>query len=218
MRAIRQSIDIEELADGFADSAHVLRRFGARGQLLVLDEEHICAAEQARNKEGQFVSDVGGILAQGFKHKAVRKRARRIQDAVGNREKQRQQGLGILVIARLLTGRTQLVVFRGLGDAQRNHADGHQRDGGQLPRVHVADAAHGDRSDGHQRAGRITDRGRNGQFDVAQTDIAHRHRDDVEHGDGQIGHNDLHVDLYAVYEDLKTGVQTHHNADRHDHL
>ena len=24
--------------------------------------------------------------------------------------------------------------------------------------------------------------------------------------------------LYAVYEDLKTGVQTHHNADRHDHL
>ena len=89
VRAVRQRIDVEELADGLADRADILRRFGARGQLLALDEEHIRAADQTRGEEGQLVGDVGGILVQGFEHKAVRERAGRVQNAVGNREQQR---------------------------------------------------------------------------------------------------------------------------------
>ena len=135
VRIVRQRVDVEELTNRFANSTDVLRRFRARRQLFVLDENDICARNQTGEEEGQLIGDVRGILIQRFQNEAVGERSRRIENTIGNRQEQRKQGLGILVIARLLTGGAKLVVLGRFRDAQRDDADGNQRDGGKLPAV-----------------------------------------------------------------------------------
>ena len=218
VRIVRQRVDVEELTDRFADGTDVLRRFGARGQLFVLDENDVRARNQTGEEEGQLVGDVRGILIQRFQNEAVGECSRRIENTIGNRQEQRKQGLGILVIARLLTGGAKLVVLGRFRDAQRDDADGNQRDGGKLPGVHIADARGCNGQNRDQRAGGIANRRGDGQLDVTQTDVAHRHGDDVQQGNRQVGQDDLHVDFNAADKDLVAGVQTHDDTDRHDHF
>ena len=218
MGLVRQGIDVEELADGLAHSTQILGAFAAHGQLFALDKQHVPPRKQAGDQEGQLVGHVGRAFIQGFQHQAVGKGACRVQHAVEDGQQQRQEGLGVFAVARLLTGGAQLVVLGGFHHAQQDYAAGHQRDGDQLQRAHIAKTRRDEGQYGHQRAGGIADGRGNGKLDVAQADIADGHGYDVEQRYGQVGQDDAQVDLYAVYEDFVAGVQAHHNAHGHDHL
>ena len=121
----------------------------------------------------------------------------------------------------LLTARTQLVILAGFDHAEADDADADQHDRRQHQRRKLAQGSHAAEDHGQhgdQCAGGIADRRRNGQLDIAQTDIADGHGDDVKQGDGQIRPDDVQGDLDAAEEDLISGVQTHHDADGDDHF
>ena len=216
---IGQGVDIEELADGLENGAGVLGRLLPGDQLLLLDAQHVDGAEDAHDQEGQLIGAVGAVLVQHLQHAAVGKGAQRVQQAVDDGDQNGDPALGVVVVGGVLPGAAELLVLVGLGKAQGDDADadqghGHQGHGGQI----LADA-HGEkgqhRDDG---AGAVADGGGDGQLDVPQAQIADGHGEDVQHGDRQIGQNDLPAHLHAAREDLIGRVQAHDEAHGRHHF
>ena len=124
-----------------------------------------------------------------------------------------------MVVGGVLAGSSEILVLVGFDkaegdDAAADQGHGDKGDGGQI----LTDAVAEKREQRDDGAGAVADRGGNRELDIPQAEIADGHGEDIEHGDGQIGQNDLGVDLHALDEDLIGRVQTHHDADRHDHL
>ena len=75
-------------------------------------------------------------------------------------------------------------------EAKADDAEAHQTDGAQNDRllraVIIGQRAGAQAQHGDERAGAVADRRRDGKLDVAQADIAERHREDVEQGNGQV--------------------------------
>ena len=110
-----------------------------------------------------------------------------------------------------------------LDDAQSDHAQTHERHGGQRHDAHPAgqilvQPAEAQVQHGHHRAGGVADRRRDGQLDIAQADIAERHRHDVQQRHGQVRPDDVPRHAHAADEDLIRRVQAHDDADGDDHF
>ena len=86
------------------------------------------------HEEGQLVGRVGHGLVQLFQNNAVGDGARRIDQAVQNRQQQRQNAPGVLHVLRLSALGLDLLVLVGFDDAQDQHARGHQQHGDQTQR------------------------------------------------------------------------------------
>ena len=69
-----------------------------------------------------------------------------------------------------------------------------------------------------ERTRRVADRRRDGQLNVAEAEIAERHRADVQQRHGQIGPDNRPADLRAADENFERSVKTHHGTDGNDHL
>ena len=161
---------------------------------------------------------VKGLRGQRFDHAVVRKGARRVEQAVGHRQREGKKALGVLAVALGLTRRAQLGVLGRVHHAETDRADADQNHGEDGKRGIILAAEEHKRHHGDERAGGIADGRRDGQLNVPQPQIAERHRADVEQRHGQVGEDDRKADLRPADEDLKRRVQAHDDADRHDHL
>ena len=242
MRRVGEGEDVGELASRFEDGAEIFRPLLLRHELLLADQHDIDEAADRREQERQLVGAVGrggGVVAALVKrrehpgverlrgktveHERVGKRTGRVEQAVGHRQADGQPRFGVLVVGGRLTGLTELVVLAGFDHAEADDADAHQRDCTDDGDAHAAldalverageEAEHRD-----ERARGIADRRRDGKLDIPEADIAERHRDDVEQGDGEVCPDDVPRDGRALHEDLKRGVQTHDHADSDDHF
>ena len=131
--------------------------------------------------------------------------------------------LGVFVVGRLLPRGAKLLVLARFHDAETDHARAHQRHGCERGKLHaggqlVAQTARDEVQHGHQCAGGVADRGGDGQLNIPQTDVAERHRQDVQQRHRQIRPDDVPRNFRAADEDLIRGVQTHHKADSHHHF
>ena len=218
MLRIGDGIDVGELTGRFADGADVLRRFALGQQAILLDDYNVEEAQHSGAEERQLVGDVCAALIQRFEHAVVSKGAGGIKQAVGDRQGKSQEALGILAVALGLTGGAQLGVLRGVHHAETDRAHADEDDCADGERRIVLAAEEEQRHHGDERAGGVADWGRNGQFDVAQSEVSECHRADVQQRHGQIRQNDGKADLRAADEDLIGGVKTHHRTDGDDHL
>ena len=218
MRCVRDGIDIGKLTGRFADGAEVLRRFSLGQQAILLDEDHVDEAQHCGKQERQLVGAVCAALVQRFEHTVVGKGAGGVEQAVGHGQGEGQEALGILAVALRLPGGAQLGVLRGVDHAKadRAHADEDDRAKGERGIILAADEQQ--RHHGDERTRRIADRRRDGQLNVAEAEIAERHRADVQQRHGQIGPDNRPADLRAADENFERGVKTHHGTDGNDHL
>ena len=185
---------------------------------LDIHERH-CRREQKR----QLIGAVGGVRVKAREHAAVGKRAGRVEQAVGHRQREGEPALGVAVVRGRLARAAQLVVLARLDHAEPDHADAHERDGQQHHHAHAAaevfvQPAEAQVQYGHHRAGGVADRRRDGQLDIAQADIAERHRHDVQQRHGQVRPDDVPRYAHAADENFIRRVQTHDDADGDDHL
>ena len=229
MLLVGDGIDVGELTGSLADSADVLGRFHLHHQLVLLHQQHPDGGHDAGEQEGQLIGHVGaGLIVAGGRgggndgldlaqHHAVGEGAGGIQQAVGDGQRQSQPALGVLEVAHFLTGSAQLIILAGFHDAQTDHTHADQSDGAQYQR-RIGLAAGDDGQNRHQCAGSVADGGGDAQLNVAKTDIAQRHRQNVQQRHGQVGQNDVPADIHAVEEYLVGGVQTHNDTNGHYHL
>ena len=84
MLGVCDCIDIGKLTCGFEDRTGVLGEFCFGQKLLFFDENDIDKANDAGEKECQFVGNIGAIFVQSFEHAVVCEGAQRIKDTVGN--------------------------------------------------------------------------------------------------------------------------------------
>ena len=223
VRLVGQRVDIRELPRRLEQRTRILGRFGLEDELVLFDHNNINKADHGGGEERQLIRAVGRILVQRAEHKRVRKRTRRIEQAVRQRQAQRQPRLGVFIVGALLPLSAQLVVLRRLDNAEADRADAHQRHRADDQIAHGAGNGlvqrPGDQAqDRDQRAGGIADGGRNGKLNVPQADIAQRHGADVQKRYGQIGPDHVPRDDSPADEDLIRRVKAHHNADGNDHL
>ena len=180
---VRQSVDVEKLADRFAGSADVLWQLQLEGELFAADQQ-IGKAAQAGGQEGQLVGDVRGVLVERFQHQRVGEGAGGIQQTVGDRQADGQPAFGVLAVGVLLTARAQLVVLPRLDDAEADHAGADHGDRADdqhgICTIQCGQAARQQAQYGDQRAGGVADGGRDRKLNIAQADIAQRHGNDVQ--------------------------------------
>ena len=187
------------------------------------DELDIYERHHCRKQERQLIRAVGRVRVKASQHEAVGKRTGGVEQAVGHRQREREPALGVAVVRGGLPRAAQLVILARLDHAQSNHAQTHERHGGQRHDAHPAgqilvQPAEAQIQHRHHRAGGVADRRRDGQLDVAQTDVAERHRHDVQQRHGQVRPDDVPRDAHAADEDFIRRVQTHDDADGDDHL
>ena len=221
MLLIGQRIDVEQLADGLAGSADILGQLRLERELLAAGQQ-VDKAADAGGQERQLIGDVRGVLVQAFEHEAVGKRPGGVEQAVGHGQADGEPALGILAVRVLLTAAAQVIVLARLHDAEADDAEAHQTDGAQDDRLlraviigqrTGAQAQHGD-----ERTGAVADRRRDGKLDVAQADIAERHGENVEQGDGQVCPDDVPGDGDVMEHDHIGRMQAHNEADGDDHF
>ena len=222
MLGVGQRVDIEELADRLAHGAEILRPLLLRNEALLLDAEDIDRARNAHHEECELIGDVAGVrqlLAELFKHTAVGERAECVEQAVDHRQRDGEPAFGVMPVGLVLPGAAQLLVFVGLRNAERDHADAHERHSHERERRKIVADANGDeREHRYDRAGAVADGGGDGELYIPETEIADGHGENVEHRNGQIHENDLPCDADLPDEDLIGGVQTHDDADSRDHF
>ena len=242
VRRVGQRENICELTGRFKGRAEIFGRFLLCDQLLLPDQHDVHEAADRREEERQLIGAVGRrggviaafvqrcerarvqrLLAEALQNERVRKRSRRVEQAVGHRQADRQPRFGIAVVRRLLTRAAQLVVLARFHNAEADHADTDQRDRADDRPAHrtlngVIQRPGQQAEHRHQRTGGIADRRGDGQLNVTQADIAKRHGQNVQNRDGQIGENDVPRHLRSVHEDLKRRVQAHDHADGDDHF
>ena len=163
VRLVGQRVDVGELARRLKQGAGVLRRFGLEDELVLLDDDDVDEADHGRGQERQLIRAVGRILIERAQDERIGERARRVQQAVGHRQTQRQPGLRVFVVGALLPLFAQLVVLPRLDDAEADHADAHQRHRADDHPAHRArdrlvQRAGDEAQDRHERAGGIADR------------------------------------------------------------
>jgi len=222
MLGVGQRVNIEELADRLAHGTEILRPLLLRDEALLLDAEDIDRARNAHHEECELIGDVAGVrqlLAELFEHTAVGKRAERVEQAVDHRQRDGEPAFGVMPVGLVLPGAAQLLVLVGLRDAERDHADAHERHSHERERRQiVADADSDEREHRYDRAGAVADGGGDGELYVPETEIADGHGENVEHRNRQIHENDLPCDADLPDEDLIGSVQTHNDTDGHDHF
>ena len=217
VRFVADGEDVGKLTCGFADGAEQLWPLTADLQPIALDNQYIDRGDDAHRKKSQLIGNVGDALVERFEDDGVHDRARRVDQAVQDGEQQGEKALLILDVGICLPQVAGDVVLAHLGKTEADDADGHERNADpdrQIRRFAQEDEA----EQRGKRARGIADRGRDRQLDIAETDIANRHRKDVAEGCGQIGDDRIKRDRNTADEDLIAGVQTHDKADRHDHL
>ena len=218
MLGVRDGVDVGELTGGLAVRAEVLRRLPFGNKAVPADQHDVDEAHHGGEKEGQLIGDVRAALVERFEHAVVREGARRVEQAVGHRQRESKKALGVLAVALGLTRRAQLGVLGRIHHAEADGAYAHEQHGEDGKRGIILAAEEHKRHHGDERAGGIADGRRDGQLNVPQPQIAERHRADVEQRHGQVGEDDRKADLRPADEDLKRRVQTHDDADCHDHL
>ena len=187
------------------------------------EELDIHERHHGRKQERQLIRAVGRVRVETSEHETVGERAGRVEQTVGHRQREGEPALGIAVVRGRLARAAQLVILARLDHAEPDHAGAHEHDGGQRHDAHAAaevlvQPAEAQVQHGHHRAGGVADRRRDGQLNIAQADIAERHRHDVQQRHGQVRPDDVPRDAHAADEDLIRRMQTHDDADGDDHL
>ncbi len=218
MLGVGDGVYVGELAGGLADRAQELRRFHARHEAIPADDHDIDERKHRGGEECQLIGAVGAGFVERLQHAVVGECAGRVEQAVGHGQRQREEALGVLAVALLLTGGAQLGILGRVHNAQADRADAHEYDRADGQRGIVLAAQEDERHQRHQRAGGIADGRGHRQLDVPQAHIAQRHGADIEQRHGQIGEYDRKADLRAADKDFIRGVQTHHRADGDDHF
>ena len=228
---LMQALHLEKLADkpahkrsgGETARMALARLMMCDYELVLLDDDDVDEADHGRGQERQLIRAVGRILIERAQDERIGERARRVQQAIGHRQTQRQPGLRVFVVGALLPLFAQLVVLPRLDDAEADHADAHQRHRADDHPAHRArdrlvQRAGDEAQDCHERAGGIADRRRDRKLNVPQAHIAQRHRADVQQRHRQIRPHHVPRDDRAAHEDLIRRVDAHHDADGDDHL
>ena len=216
--AAGEGVDVGQLTGGLKGRADVLGAFRLGQQLLLFDDDGVDEADDARDQKGQLVGDVGRILVQGFQHKIVGEGSRRVQNAVGNGQRQSQPGFCVLVIGSLLPGSAKVIVLVGLHKAKTDDTGTGEENGDVLGNRHFSGGAADNGNDGDQRTAGVADGGGDGQLNVAKSHIAQCHGADVQQGDRQVRPDDLPGNLYAADENLNGGMNAHDHAHGRDHF
>ena len=223
VRLVGQRVDIRKLPRRLEQRTRILGRFGLEDELVLFDHNNINKADHGGGEERQLIRAVGRILIERAQDERIGERARRVQQAVGHRQTQRQPGFCVFVVGALLPLFAQLVVLPRLDDAEADHADAHQRHRADDHPAHRArdrlvQRAGDEAQDRHESAGGIADRRRDRKLNVPQAHIAQRHRADVQQRHRQIRPHHVPRDDRAAHEDLIRRVDAHHDADGDDHL
>ena len=102
MRLIADGVNICELTGSLEGGANIFGRFHFGDEFVLLDEFHIDKAAHCRKQERQLIRAVGRILIERAQDERIGERARRVQQAIGHRQTQRQPGLRVFVVGALL--------------------------------------------------------------------------------------------------------------------
>ena len=215
---VRDGIDVGELTGGLADRAEVLRRFLFGNKAVPADQHDVDEAHHGGKEERQLIGDVRAALVERFEHAVVGEGARRVEQAVGHRQREGEKALGVLAVALGLTRRAQLGVLGRVHHAETDGAYAHEQHGEDGKRGIILAAEEHKRHHGDERAGGIADGRRDGQLNVPEADVADGHGADVQQGHRQVGEDDAAVDLRTVDENFVGRVEAHHKTHGHDHL
>ena len=220
---VRDGVDVRELTGRLKERADIFRRLALGQEAVVPDELDVYERHHRREQKRQLIGAVGGVRVKAREHAAVGKRAGRVEQAVGHRQREGEPALGVAVVRGRLARAAQLVVLARLDHAEPDHAGAHEHDGGQRHDAHPAaeilvQPAEAQVQHRHHRAGGVADRRRDGQLDIPQADVAERHRHDVQQRHGQVRPDDVPRHAHAANEDLIRRVQAHDDADGDDHF
>ena len=237
MAGVRDGVDVGELACRLADGAEILGPFQPGDELILPDEHHVDEADHRRRQERQLIGAVGAggrkihtflpggghaggqeAIRQDLQHPVVREGAGGIQQAVGHRQGQGQEALGVLVVAVLLPLGPELRVLGGVHHAEADGAGADQQDGAEGQGRIVVPAHKEQRQNRHESPGGIADGGGDGELDVPQAQVPQGHGADVEQGHGEIRPDHGPADGGAADENFKRGVEAHHRAHGDDHF